>query len=71
MTAGMSVIVQPCVNSTWRGCMYATRLAVNIHGGGVGGGFQCVRVCGEGARPTACQYSHMEDEEEGGMSVCI
>lgn len=57
MTARMSVIVQPCVNSTWHECMYAARLFVTyVARGGLGGG----------ARPTDRQCSHMEE----GMSVC-
>ncbi len=59
MTASMSVIVQSCVNSTWRECMYAARLVVTYVARGVGGGV--------GARPTDCQCSHMEE----GMSVCL
>lgn len=58
MTASMSVIVQPCVNSTWRECMYAARLVVTYvaMGGGTpyrlsvltyGGGDECVHVSSE------------------------
>lgn len=57
MTASMSVIVQPCVNSTWRECMYAARLVVTY----------VARSGGVGARPTDCQCSHMEE----GTSVCM
>lgn len=60
--ASMSVIVQPCVNSTWRECMYAARLVlmcVCVCGGGTpyrlsvltyGGGDECVHVSSEKER---------------------